>query len=236
MVHEDFLKEYGHQINLQEFRENLIAWGKDNFREFPWRFTSDPYHILMAEVMLHRTQAGQVVPVYERFMKAYPTLPKLAQATEDEIYEALKSLGLIWRINLILKMAQTLMTFHQGRVPCNKESLLTLPGVSDYIASAVRCFAWNERDALIDTNIVRITSRLFGIEEKDSLRRNSQFKKLIHNLVDSDHCKDCNYALLDLANAICTKKRPPDCINCPILEHCSTGTSRLTSSASRRID
>ncbi len=98
----------------------------------------------MAEVMLHRTQAIQVVPVYERFISHYPDLQSLALAPGEELNEMLYPLGLHWRINLIQDMVAELMNRFDGKIPYEKVDLMSLPGVSDYIASAVRCFAWNQ--------------------------------------------------------------------------------------------
>jgi A/G-specific adenine glycosylase len=229
-VHEDFLEEYGHQINLQEFRKNLIAWGRDNFREFPWRFTSDPYYILMAEVMLHRTNALQVLPVYERFLKLYPDLTALSRATEEELYEVLYSLGLRWRVKLIYEMVIELMDRFDGRIPSEKEDLLSLPGVSDYIASAVCCFSWKQSQALIDTNTVRIVARVFKLKITDSLRRNRRFGKVIATLVHPQQPIIYNYSLLDLANKICLKTKEPDCLHCPLLKECKYGIDMVTKS------
>jgi A/G-specific adenine glycosylase len=210
----------GHVIDVVDFRKALIAWGKDHFRPLPWRLTEDPYCILMAEVLLHRTQAAQVVPVYEHFIEQYPEVLALANAAKGELHKALYSLGLRWRIDLIYKMAADLLERFGGQVPRRKSDLLSLAGVSQYIAGAVRCFAWNQPEPLIDTNTVRVIGRLFGLETKDSSRRNRRFRELIIALVDPDEPGPYNYALLDLADEICMKKRPPECGRCPVQEWC----------------
>ncbi|MEP0923400.1 DNA-binding protein [Leptolyngbya sp. ST-U4] len=225
---QEIIEEYGHRLDAIAFRRSLIAWGKENFRAFPWRFTHDPYHILIAEVMLHRTQARQVLPVYKQFVARYPNLESLANASERELREILYSLGLHWRIELLHKMVRELATRFEGRIPADRENLLALPGVSDYIASAFRCFALNQSDALIDTNTVRIVARLFGLPVKDSLRRNKRFMSLIGAMVDPEEPKFYNYALLDLANKICLKSNPPICRSCPIQTHCLHGGHSLT--------
>jgi A/G-specific adenine glycosylase len=221
------LKIGAHEVETTLFRRNLIAWGQQNFRPFPWRFTVNPYSILMAEVMLHRTQAIQVVPVYERFIERYPDTIALSKASKEGLYEVLYSLGLKWRIDLIIEMTRDLIDRFNGQIPKEKEDLLSLPGVSEYIASAVRCFAWNLPDPLIDTNIVRVAGRLFRLEIKESSRRNPVFRQLIAALLDKKRPKEYNYALLDLASEICTKKRPPDCMKCPIQGSCAYGLSVL---------
>jgi A/G-specific adenine glycosylase len=227
MVDKEFVEAGNHIVDAVAFRKAVIAWGRKNFRPFPWRLTKDPYCLLMVEVMLHRTQAQQVIPVYERFIERYQDVPSLAQATREELHQALYSLGLRWRIDLIHKMAAGLMAHFNGRVPQEKTNLLSLPGVSEYIAGAVRCFAWNLPEPLIDTNTVRVVGRLFGLEIKDSSRRNRRFRELIMALVDPDEPRAYNYALLDLADQICMKKRPPECGRCPVAEWCIYGTSVL---------
>lgn len=219
--------EIENSFRTEAFRRSLIMWGKENFRYFPWRFTENPYFILVSEVMLHRTKALQVVPVYERFIQQYPNISSLGHATRNELHEILYSLGLRWRIDLIHEMASDLKIRFNRQIPIEKVDLLSLPGVSDYIASAVRCFAWNLPEALIDTNTVRVIGRLFGLEIKDSSRRNSTFKRLIEALVDPSEPRVYNYALLDLADRLCTKRRTPDCLHCPVLTHCLHGTGVL---------
>ncbi len=224
-----------HTVDAVVFRKTLIDWGQKNFRAFPWRFTSDPYRILMAEVMLHRTQALQVVPVYERFLERYPDLPALATATEEDLHGMLYSLGLKWRISLIYEMVADLMQRFDGKIPFDRKDLLSLPGVSDYIASAVCCFAWKQPLALIDTNTVRIVARVFNLQITDSLRRNRRFKALLETLVDPVQPVAYNYALLDLANKVCLKVREPDCLRCPLLEHCHYGAIAVASKAQSKM-
>lgn len=217
-------EERGNSLKTKDFHQSLVAWGRDNFRPFPWRLTKNPYFILVSEVMLHRTRALQVVPVYESFIQQYPDISLLSLATRDELRKTLYSLGLRWRIDSIYAMALELKTRFNEQVPREKLDLLSLPGVSSYIASAVRCFTWNFPEALIDTNTVRIAGRLFGLEVKDSSRRNSVFKRSIKSLIDFSQPRDYNYALLDLADRICTKRQIPDCLNCPVSAHCKYGS------------
>jgi A/G-specific adenine glycosylase len=221
-----------HTMDLRAFHSVLLTWGQDHFRPFPWRQTEDPYLILMAEVMLHRTQAPQVVPVYDKFQSQYPTILMLAQATRQELYTLLYPLGLRWRIDLIFEMISALMNCFGGRVPREKNELLSLPGVSQYIAGAVRCFAWNLPEPLIDTNTVRIVGRLFGLEVRDSSRRNRRFGALVSALVDHEAPRAYNYSLLDLADQVCTKKQSPLCVQCPVLPHCASGSHTVTESVS----
>lgn len=217
----------GRTIDIAAFRTALQEWGKANFRVFPWRLTTDPYQILIAEVMLHRTQAKQVLPVYEQFVEAYPDVQKLADVGIAELNDALYSLGLRWRIAAIHTMAKDLIHKFGGEVPRGRVELLSLPGVSDYIAGAVRCFAWNLPETLIDTNTVRIAGRVFGFEIKDSSRRNPRFINALRTVLNQADSRTHNYALLDLADKICTKKTEPSCRQCPVLAWCVHGTSAV---------
>jgi len=217
----ELIEANNHTVEAITFRKDLVTWGKKNFRIYPWRFTDNPYHILIAEVMLHRTQASQVVPAYERFIEKYPNIASLAGARKEELHNTLYSLGLRWRIDLIMDMALRLVEQFGGQVPQEKADLLTLPGVSDYVASSVRCFAWNLPEPIVDTNTVRVVGRIFNLEIKDSSRRNPLFRKLITLLIDLEDPRVYNYALLDLAAQVCTKVRIPACNICPLQKYCS---------------
>ncbi|HIG73780.1 MAG TPA: DNA-binding protein [Bacteroidetes bacterium] len=221
----------GHRVDAQGFRSRLLAWGRDHVRSFPWRETDEPYRLLMAEVMLHRTQVRQVLPVYERFIVLFPDVAALARASRESVHAVMGPLGLHWRIDLVADMAADLVGRFGGRVPSDREALLSLPGVSDYIASAVRCFSFGLDDALVDTNTVRIVGRVFGLPTKPSSRRNRRFRDLHVALLDRERPADYNYSLLDLGHLVCLSRRAPECERCPLLASCATGAARLAVTA-----
>jgi A/G-specific adenine glycosylase len=212
---------------LTEFRRALIAWGQANYRPFPWRSTRDPYSILIAELMLHRTQASQVLPVYVSFMSRFPDPLALVAATRREIRRELGPLGLQWRIELFCEMATELKVRHSGTVPLDKPSLLSLPGVGEYVASAVQCFSLDLPVPLIDTNTVRVCSRVLGLERKDSSRRSCLYRDTLSALLDPEEPRSFNLAMLDLAAELCTAARAPACGECPLLEFCSLGETHI---------
>lgn len=211
----------GHIIDVIRFRRAMLEWGQGHFRSFPWRLTRDPYRILIAEVMLHRTQAAQVVPVYEAFLDRYPDPMSLARSSKGDVIVTLSPLGLQWRIDLVRELGRQLGFRHRGDVPRERSDLVSLAGVSDYIASAVRCFAWNLPEALLDTNTVRILGRLLGLEIKDSSRRSRQFLDLLTALVDPSDPRAYNYALLDLGAEVCLGRTVPICASCPVAQWCT---------------
>jgi len=208
------------------FREQLVAWGARHGRSFPWRSSQDPYHLLIAEMMLRRTQARQVVPVYEAFLRHYPTPQELAAAPEEEVARLLRPLGLSWRIPAFRQMAQRLIANYAGQVPRDREALLTLPGVGEYVADAIRCFAYHEPIALLDTNTVRVAGRYFGFPVHAESRRRAPVKRAVACLVDPHEPRASNLALLDLAATVCRSEQPR-CASCPVATGCTWRQAEL---------
>lgn len=224
----EFIEENQHTIDALKLRKALIKWGKTHFRQFPWRATRDPYQILIAEFMLLRTQAPQVAPVFEKFINLYPAIDSITQDDEEGIRTILKPLGLNWRIDYVWQSIEEVKNWHGGKVPETKAELLKLPGVSQYIAGAVLCFAHGKPEALIDTNTVRVTGRLFGLEAKDSSRRSRKFRQLIEQLISPYRPREFNFALLDLAAQVCKKRTPPQCSICPLRDMCHSAFNDLS--------
>jgi A/G-specific adenine glycosylase len=213
-------------MDVITLREQLVAWWERSGRDFPWRKTRNPYHVLIAEVLLHRTRANQVLPLYERTLEAFPTVYDLAEANPERVYRILHSAGLRWRVELLLQAAKDIISRFSGEIPRSRTELESIPGVGHYIAAAIRCFAFGEKDAIVDSNVVRVYGRVFDIHVTDSLRRNRDFHQLAASLVDPERPRGYNLALLDLAAAVCTP-RVPKCEQCPIARHCSYGSRVL---------
>jgi A/G-specific adenine glycosylase len=208
--------------NENPLHDQLIRWGHTHKRDFPWRHTPDAYRVFVAEVLLHRTRADQVVPLYLALTERYPDVQALASADKDDLHTLLRGGGLRWRVDALLASAQQVMARYGGTLPRKREQLETLPGVGHYIATAVRCFAYGEAEAIVDTNTVRVIARVIGIKITDGLRRNKNFRVSIEALLDRRRPREFNYALLDLAALICTP-RTPKCEECPIVNFCSYG-------------
>jgi len=218
------------QINIESLLSNynpagmskdLLQWWHTAKREFPWRATHDPYKIIIAEVLLHRTRADQVVPLYNMFIRRFPDVFALSKSTPDELSQMLHSGGLHWRWKLLHAMSQEIVTKFSGEIPRNLSELLSLPGISYYIASAVRCFAFGYPDVLLDTNTVRVAGRVFGLKVADSSRRSHLFKSLLQGWLDVQHPQEFNFALLDLAAKVCTP-RAPQHEECCLQQYCNS--------------
>jgi len=201
------------------FAKNLLKWWKNNKREFPWRETRNLYKILISEILLHRTRASQVTPVYLEFLERLPTITVLSEASIEDVKKILYPLGLSWRTEQMHKMALKIMQKYNGKIPSKTKELEALPGVGHYIAAAVRCFSYGYPEALLDTNTVRIIGRFFGIEKTDGSRRSRRFRELYEPLVDQTHPREFNYAMIDLGSLVC-KPKNPICSICPINEKC----------------
>ena len=193
---------------VEKMRNNLLKWWSLNKRQFPWRETRDPYKLLIAETLLHRTRADQIVSLYEQFLKQFPDIQTLGKSTPEQLTELLYSAGLHWRWKLLHSMAIDIEIRFQLQIPDTFEDLISLPGVSHYIASAVRCFAFGYPEAILDTNTVRVAGRLLGLSITDSSRRSVLFRNVLQCLVDPQHPREFNFALIDFAASICRPKSP----------------------------
>ena len=206
------------------FSRELITWSKcaGNRRQFAWRETSEPYRILVAELLLRRTNARAVESVYKDLLLRYPSLKRLAFATEADLSELLFSLGLNWRTRNIAELARAVKSGTVKVIPGDLVQLKQLPGVGDYVARAILINAFHARITAIDNNVVRVLCRYFGIRQTDSLRRNAEFQYFGDTLIGEHDPRDFNYALLDLAAGVCTP-RTPKCNICPLRKTCSFG-------------
>jgi A/G-specific adenine glycosylase len=201
-------------------RQELLTWFKTSARVFPWRYDRDPYHILMAEMMLRRTQARQVVAVYEEFLRKYPDIASLDQAPEKEAAMVLYPLGLAWRAKNFKILAHEIMERHHGEVPRERQALLALTGVGPYVTEAVRSFAFHESSVIVDTNTVRVAARYFGFAYHAESRRRKPVIQAITTLVDEAQAARSNYALLDFAATVCQAQKP-DHAHCPLAARCA---------------
>ncbi len=202
------------------FQINLLRWYKRNKREFPWRFCKDPYQVLVSEILLQKTDAPKVIPVYENFVRRYSKVGKLQLACLSDVKKILKSLGLLYRAKRLISIGKYLSIYHQGQVPSKKDQLLKMKGVGEYVGSAVLCFAFNKRVPIVDSNIVRLFQRIFGYESsKKRPRDDPSLWQLAELLLPDRNVKDYNYALLDFSALVCTGRNPRHEI-CPLKSIC----------------
>lgn len=206
---------------IRLFDEILLEWhNTKNKRTFPWREGNDPYRILVAEIMLQRTKAEQVAPVFLLFTSRFPKVKTLNDASLSEIESYFSNLGLLWRAKKVKKLAKSITEHFEGKIPKERKELIQLPGVGDYVADAVLCFAYNQDVAAVDSNVCRVIGRVFGLEKKKEARRDGVYRTLAQKLLPKGKCKKFNWAIIDLASTICTPKAP-NCKNCPLSNICN---------------
>ena len=199
-------------------RSQLDRWYQENGRNYLWRRLSDPWAILLAEVCLQRTRADQVAAILPTLLTLAPT-PRALLANECDVRKVAAPLGLDWRTTNLFHIASLLCERHDGEVPENWDALRRLPGVGDYIASAVFCFAFGRDATLIDTNTNRIAKRIIGNPKAGRWEVRLALQRLSRPRGPD---RNWNFGLLDLGALICTS-RQPHCSECPIRFRCSTG-------------
>lgn len=205
-----------------EFWRRLIDWYNDNARNFPWRETSNPYYILIAEFLLQQTHVRKVQDVYEKFTFMYPKLQDLAEANQWEVDKIIKPIGLVYRAERLRRCAQMICRDFNGVVPMNAEDLKKLPGVGSYICDAVLCYAYGINTVPIDTNVIRVFSRYFNLKsQRMRPRTDPVLASIIKEMfAEFQNTRIPNLAVLDFAAVVCDAKKPR-CTQCPVYLGCS---------------
>ena len=212
--------------NIRWFQQQLLTWAEDNLRDYPWRRTSKPYNILVAEFLLQRTDADTVAPIYSNFLTQYPTLEKLAIAPVENIAELLQPLGLFFRAERLSETARIITLKYKGKVPETETELLKLPGIGKYTARAICSQAFARPAAVLDTNVARILERFFGIEGGRVKSRCKILWSAADTVAPATEVGYWNLTLLDFGAIVCTAKNPK-CSQCPLAERCNWLKSKL---------
>src|SRR5437763_2469093 len=204
----------------QRFRRTLLEWYRRSGRDLPWRHTSDPYHILVSEVMLQQTQVDRVLPKYHEWLGKYPSLHALAAAPEDDVAETWRPLGYNIRPRRLHAIARESVERYGGRLPSDRDTLLSFKGIGEYTAGAIRSFAFRERAAILDTNVARVLFRVYvGTGDPKGHAMKRHLWTLSETLVPARHAFDFNQALMDFGAMICVA-RGPKCLVCPMAKSC----------------
>lgn len=202
-------------INKNTFTRPLLKWFSENQRDFPWRKTDNPYYILVAELMLQQTGANKVVGSYKQFIKKYPSIFICSKGQNPTMEKIFKPLGLPYRARVIKEISKEIVSKYNRKVPCQKEKLMAIKGIGEYIASAVMVMAFNSNTVVVDTNVRRIFKRLYGNDLKDK-----EIAQIANGLLPNGKPKCFNLALLDFASLIC-KHYSPIHDFCPFRDFCS---------------
>ncbi|MHA2600910.1 MAG: hypothetical protein AM324_002115 [Candidatus Thorarchaeota archaeon SMTZ1-83] len=211
----------GYRMNL--VRRAILRWFGRHGREFLWRHSVNPFHILLAEILLRRTTAAAVARVYPGFVKRFNEPADLARASLRKLEKSVSSLGLqSVRARHLRETAKTMMLEHDGSVPQEDSALRRLPGVGRYVSAAVRNFAYGIAEPMVDGNVVHLMNRVFsaGFNGPDDKRA----WLFMENFGGRNQKKQLYWGIIDLVSAVCLR-RSPRCTQCPLNEYCDFSRS-----------
>ena len=209
----------------------LLSWFTERARDLPWRRTSDPYAIWVSEIMLQQTQVKTVIPYWERWMRELPTIAALANARPEKIHKLWEGLGYYTRVRNMQKAAQFIEQAHGGKFPETFDEVLALSGIGRYTAGAICSIAFNQPTPILDGNVIRVLTRVFGIAENPREKKaNARLWNLAEQLVlhaarlaapkrSEGGCSHLNQSLMELGALVCAP-RDPKCHVCPIAKYC----------------
>lgn len=198
----------------------LLDWYSIHQRDLPWRRDRDPYKILLSEVILQQTRVEQGLPYFHRFIERFPSIQDLANAKEEEILRTWQGLGYYSRARNLHKCAKIIVDQHKGVIPAEREILLTLPGIGPYTSAAIASFAYRKKEAVVDGNVIRVLSRLYGIESDiRSQATVRQITEIAEDLIPESDPGMFNQAIMEFGALHCQPANP-QCSSCGLFDLC----------------
>lgn len=207
-------------IKNQTFSKKIISWFQLNKRDLPWRHTKDPYTIWLSEIILQQTRVAQGLPYYYRFLEQLPTIQDFAKASQEEILRLWQGLGYYSRARNMHATSKLIVEKYGGNFPDNYDELIKLKGIGPYTGAAIASFAFGEATPVVDGNVFRVLSRVFGIgTDIASLPARKEFTELASTLIPVDTPADFNQAIMEFGALQCTPQKP-NCMFCPLQSEC----------------
>lgn len=202
------------------FSKILIGWHRTrNFREMPWKGEKDPYKIWISEIILQQTRVEQGLDYYNRFIKQFPTVHILAQTSDQKVYKLWEGLGYYSRCRNLIETGRHIANERGGIFPSDYHDILALKGIGPYTAAAIASFAFNQPRAVVDGNVFRVLSRVYGIDNAiDSPQGKAIFSELANEIMEKNSPGEYNQAIMDFGATVC--KPVPDCLDCPFNKCC----------------
>ena len=213
--------------NFSRTRRKLLRWYDQNKRDLPWRRGEDPYAIWISETMLQQTQVATVLPYYENFLRAFPTVGALDRAPIDKVLRLWSGLGYYRRAENLKKAARHIMRDHGGKLPQAYAALRELAGIGEYTAGAILSIAFQQRYPAIDGNVRRVFGRVFAVADEKLLQSTAT------DLVPRSRPGDFNQALMELGATLCRPKEPR-CDCCPLASECVANSQSTQNLQSKR--
>lgn len=216
-----------------------MAWFEQNARDLPWRRSKDTYAVWISEIMLQQTQVATVIPYFERWMRAFPTVQAFAAAPKERALKLWEGLGYYTRVANAQRAAKEIVEKHGGHFPSRFDDILALPGIGRYTAGAISSIAFDQPKPILDGNMIRVLTRLFAIGGDPRAKSvNSRLWEISEKLVSTKEIEPSklNQALMELGALICTP-RQPQCNQCPLRCQCAaflSGTTGLYPATAKR--
>jgi A/G-specific adenine glycosylase len=205
---------------MSRLSSKLLTWYHANKRTLPWRGHPSAYAVWVSEIMLQQTRVEAVVPYFERWMRLFPTVQELANASEHDVLNAWEGLGYYSRARNLHKAAKIVADLYEGEMPRDLDQLRKLPGIGRYTLGAIASIAFSMDVAALDGNIKRVYARIFDLEVPvDSAAGEKILWELAEKNLPKGHAGDYNQALMDLGATICIPKNPR-CLICPVMKLC----------------
>ena len=209
------------EFNKISFRKQLIDWYSAEKRILPWRETTDPYKIWVSEIMLQQTRVDTVIPYYNRFIEAFPSMEELAYAEEESLLKLWEGLGYYSRARNLQAGVREVIENYNSTVPSSREEISSLKGVGPYTAGAVLSIAYGRPEHAVDGNVMRVLSRVLLIKEDIAKPKARKiFEQAVMEIIDPDDPSSFNQGLMELGALICTPTTPK-CLLCPVRENCA---------------
>lgn len=206
--------------NKKQFQQDLVQWFEKNQRILPWRNDKNPYKIWISEVMLQQTKVDTVIPYFERFIKAFPTVEDLANANEQEVLKLWEGLGYYSRARNLHSGAKQVVQEFKGTFPQNLKEISMIKGIGPYTAGAILSIAFGKAEPAVDGNVMRVYARLFSIwEDIAKPKTRKTFEQLVYDTIDEKKTSSFNQGIMELGALICTPTSPK-CDSCPVSSHC----------------
>lgn len=219
-----------------KFSTKIIRWYKKNKRDLPWRKTNDPYKIWLSEIILQQTRIDQGLNYYLKFCDKYPDINSLAKADEEQILKLWQGLGYYSRARNMHKTARIIMEKYHGQFPDNYSDIISLKGIGEYTAAAIISFAFNQVYPVVDGNVMRLISRIYGIKTAiNSTEGKKEIYTITQKLIDKNQPGEFNQAIMEFGALHC-KPQNPDCKSCIFKSECIAYKQDLISQIPTKIN
>jgi len=202
----------------KKIASSLLHWYREEGRSYPFRKTTDPYRILVCEMLLRKTTAKQVANIYNDFFSKFPTVEHLSRASIEQVAEVIRPLGIVSRARDLLEAARTISLKYRGEVPEDDKALRALRGVGRYVANCVLALGYGKPSPMVDTNVNRVLSRILNLQ-RAGRDESEKIWQAYSELAPKENLREFHYALIDFSHTICRAKNPK-CHQCPLNNYC----------------